>query len=527
MNGFDYNRYGNYIFEQTSVMPDDLNRRLKQYLEDDKILNKVAAVLPKLEDGEIHVVTLDSKDYDIVEGDYLYVKVDKSEPSYPKYSMWIVNDKSLFEKIDMGTLATILYQAGQEGSAVGYAANLLGSLVGVGDAGDAGTDEAAIAAIAGAITLMSNEKEIEPTQYFNRLSEVFENKYGESLKSFLETEFSGSAEVVALNLFRQEISPSVMRGLNLGSILLDVGLTVATFGGSAAVNASAKALQAGGRVASAASKAAKSTKAGAAVIRAGESALVGLKGVLARIPGWQALAGSQKLTHLGKHIKVGDVIKWKRGGKMVDHKVIKISQMGVQMQPVAGGAIFTKGYSDGKFLLSIDPGLANKILNSASINATNAGLALAGKKISDASAGKVEDGGDSSLAADAGELLGWYDALKADPAQYKSTIAESDMASLAEQVLDYKKGEGIIFKTTSGQQELAMALIITSLTPKSVKELNFEYSKLDASMTLSEVMMDELDGDVSILTNAYLDACLGEGDYIKAIRGIIARITKD
>ena len=177
----------------------------------------------------------------------------------------------------MGTLATILYQAGQEGSAVGYAANLLGSLVGVGDAGDAGTDEAAIAAIAGAITLMSNEKEIEPTKYFNRLSEVFENKYGESLKSFLETEFSGSAEVVALNLFRQEISPSVMRGLNLGSILLDVGLTVATFGGSAAVNASAKALQAGGRVASAASKAAKSTKAGAAVIRAGESALVGLK----------------------------------------------------------------------------------------------------------------------------------------------------------------------------------------------------------------------------------------------------------
>jgi hypothetical protein len=72
-----------------------------------------------------------------------------------------------------------------------------------------------------------------------------------------------------------------------------------------------------------------------------------------------------------------------------------------------------------------------------------------------------------------------------------------------------------------------MALIVTSLTPKSVKELNFEYSKLDADSTLSEVMRDELDGDVSILTNAYLDACLGEGDYIEAIRGIIARITKD
>jgi hypothetical protein len=120
--------------------------------------------------------------------------------------------------------------------------------------------------------------------------------------------------------------------------------------------------------------------------------------------------------------------------------------------------------------------------------------------------------------------MGWYDTLAADPNAYMSSLAEQDAASLAETILDLKKGSGL-FGNTTDQEELAMALIITSLTPEGAKKVAAEYNKIDASSSVYAVIDDELGGDLGMFAKAYWSACTGEGEYAGQVRNILSKIT--
>lgn len=509
-----YRNYGSRIVEQSATLSADADPRLKQYLEDDEFIEYLVGVLPTLEEGEDYELSVNKEEYGISPDDKIYARLNTIEGGKNNFTMWIMNDEVLYGGIDFNAAATLLYQAGQEGGAVGYVGNLLGSLIGVGDPGDAGTDEETVVAVAGAMAALAAERGADPKIYYDKLSEAFNSKYG-SMTDFLETEFSGRAETVALATFRQPISASVTRGMNLGSILLDIGLTIATFGGSTAVGAALKGAAAGTRV-------------GAKVIRAGEAVLTGTKGVLSRVPGWSKLAGSSRATYLGKEIKVGETINYvtktgKNAGKANPTKVLAIAEDGVQLQG-ANNVIFKASHSD--FILSIDPGLANKILNGANISATKAGLALATKKTSDlVGANAVDQGaGGPSFAGQAAEVMGWYDTLAADPNAYMASLAEQDATNLAETILDLKKGSGL-FGNTTDQEELAMAIIITSLTPDGAKKVAAEYNKIDSSMSVYAVIDDELGGDLGMFAKAYWSACTGEGAYTGPVKNILSKIT--
>jgi hypothetical protein len=511
--------YGNYIAEASAVLSEELNPRLKQYLEDDPFLEYLATKFSSLESGETYELTdLPKSEYGLREEDNIWVKVDKSDPKIPKFMMWIMNDEYLYGGIDFNLAATILYEAGNVGSAVGYVGNLIGGLFGKGDPGDSGTDEDTVVAVCGAMAAIAAEKSVDPKLYYDKLAEAFNQKYG-SLTDFLETEFSGRAESAALAAFRQPIDASVSRGLNLGSILLDIGLTIVTFGGGTAV---AGALRGAG-------VAAKSTRIGAGVVNVGSKLLKGPAAIAARFGGWVGLSAAQKTTYLGSAVKVGEEISYitrtgKNAGAANACKIIDITENGVQLQNVAKGNTFMASLDD--FVLGVPAATGNRILDAAGLTATAAGLALATKKTSDivgASSSDVNADG-ANWAEKGAEIMGWYDTLAADPNQYMASLGGSDAAGLAQAILDLKKGSGL-FGNTTDQEELAMALIILSLTPEGAKQVKDEYAKLD-DVPVYAVIDDELGGDMGLFAKSYWSACTGEGNMTGPIKGILAKIRK-
>lgn len=508
--------YGNYIVESAAVLSDQLDPRLKQYLEEDIFIEKLVEDFKKATDGQTIELSLNKSDYGIKEEDNIWVKIDKSDVKSPKFFMWIMNEEFMYGGIDFDLAATILYEAGNEGSAIGYIGNALGSLVGLGDPGDSGTDEATVVAVCGAMAAIAAEKGLDPKLYYDKLAEAFNNKHG-SLVDFLETEFSGRAESAALAAFRQPVDSSVARGLNMGQILFDIGLTLLTFGEGTLIT---KTLQASARGVEGALAA---TKVGRGILRAGK----GIGGVLARIPGWSKLAGASKATYLGQTIKIGEQIQYvtrtgKNIGRVSTVTVEAIDAAGVTLK-TAKGTIFNVPHG-ADFLLGINPGLANKILDSAAIPVT----ALALSKVDDvvgASAVDYEgEEANSNWLGKGAEIMGWYDTLTADPNYFMSSLQGQDAVSLAQAILDLKKGSGF-FGNTTDQEELAMALIIISLTPEGAKQVKAEYAKID-NAPVHAVLSDEIGGDLGMFTTAYWSACTGEGNFVGPINNILKKIRK-
>jgi hypothetical protein len=511
-----YRNYGSRIVEQAATLSADADARLKQYLEDDELIEYIAGELAGLEAGADVELEINNADYGIAPEDKIYARINTLEDGKTNFTMWIMNDEVIYGGIDFNAAATLLYQAGNEGGAVGYLGNLLGTLVGAGDPGDSGTDEETVVSVAGAMAAIAAERGVDPELYYKKLTEVFNAKYG-SMVDFLETEFSGAAESVALSTFRQPISQSVARGLNVGSILLDLGLTIATLGGGTAIGSAIRGGAAG-------------VKGAVAATRVGSKVLTGAKGVLSRLPGWSKLAGSARATYLGKSIKAGETINYvtktgKNVGKVNPTKVLELTENGVKLQQTVGknAITFTASHSD--FVLGLDPGLANKVLDAANLSATQTALALAGKKASEiADFSRDEIGqGDAPWLGTAAEFMGWYDTLKADPSSYIESLQDQDAATLAEEILNLKKGTGI-FGNTTDKEELAMALIITSLTPDSAKKVAAEYNKIDPSMSVYAVIEDELGGDLGMFAKAYWSACTGEGAYVGPVSNIVSKI---
>ena len=313
----------------------------------------------------------------------------------------------------------------------------------------------------------------------------------------------------------------------MGMILFDLGLTIATLGGGTAIGTSIRGGAAGVKGAMA------STRVGSKALTVGSKVLTGVKGVLSRLPGWSKLAGSVRATYLGKVIKVGDTIPYRAVGKTAVTKgkptmckILNITDEGVTMTGTFNKVKvppFTANHAD--FIVNINPSLANKILDAANLSATTTGVALAGmkaKEMADFSRDEIGQG-DTPWLGTAAEFMGWYDTLKADPSSYVESLQDQDAATLAEEILNLKKGTGIVGNTTD-KEELAMALIITSLTPDSAKKVAAEYNKIDPSMSVYAVIEDELGGDLGMFAKAYWSACTGEGAYVGPVSNIVSKI---
>jgi hypothetical protein len=517
-----YKNYGSLLLEQgPAVISDDLNARLKGYLDNDQLLTKLGELLTKYDDGEYELTDLDPTTFGIVAEDRLFVKVDKSDKKAPKFMMWIMNEQFLWGDLDLETAAKLL-KAGGEGTSW-YEKGAVGAIGSFFSGGgeDSGTDEDAIASVAGAIAQVAAEKGVDPQIYFDKLDEIFKQQNGTTIKDFLETEFSGYAEVVSCNMFRRKIDASVWRGLNIWTILGDVALTIVTFGGSEAFVAGLR----GANAANAANKAVKTSTAAKASFALGKGVkaiadITQLSKVFAKLDKARKLAALEKVG-----VKVGGPsFKWiSSAGKTGTATITKVSDDGLGLIVSYGGKspMFT-GWD--KLLTQLSPNTATSVLTAAGVNMTAKGV-LAAKKAGEigSSSGGAED---ANYLEKGAEVLGYYDTLAADPNAYIENAKQQGASDIASMLLDLKNGSGLFGNTTS-QEECSIALLITGLTPDMAKEVSAEYQKIDAKMNVYAVLNDELSGDIAIFAKAYWSACTGEGDDYKAgISAVYSKIKK-
>lgn len=523
-----YENYLTPVLEQgPAVISDDLNTRLKGYLDNDQLLTKLGEILTAFDEGEYELTSLDKTAFGISEEDRLFVKVDKSEKSAPKFFMWIMNDQFLWGDIDMEVAAAMLKAAGEgtswnERGIIGG----IGSFFGGNGSGDAGTDEETIASLAGAFAQIAAAKSVDPQMYFDKLDEIFKSKYGKSIQDFMEEEFGGYGEVVSCNLYRRKIEPSVLRGLNIWSILGDVALTVVTFGGSAAFTAGLK----GAQVASAASKASKLAKAsGMAAASAGLGRTVG------------AIADITRLSVLfGKLDKARKLAALEKAGVVVGKEFVWVSQAGKTGKAALIGETADKSRllisyggkspiatSYSTLLTQLSPATAQSVLTAANVQKGVIAAGVADIAVKVDSAGETPQGAEEpGLGAKGAEAMGWYDTMAADPSAYIENAKQQGASDIASMLLDLKNGSGL-FGNTTDQEECSIALLITGLTPEMAKEVSVAYGKIDAKMNVYAVLDDELGGDISTLAKAYWTGCTGEGDeYKPAITNILEKIKK-
>jgi hypothetical protein len=520
-----YNRYADHrINEQVAVISDDMKERLRQYLENDSFLEKLSDLFLDLDDGETTTSTelqISGKKFGIMEKDIIHVRVDKSDDKSPKFYMWVMNEDHMYDGVDFQRAAELLWRSGQGGGALGAVGNAIGALVGAGDAGDAGTQDDDLMGIAGALCKIAGERSIDPVVYFNKLSKTFSESKGESLVEFLETEYSGRAEAAILNMFRQKVDPSWERGTNLGAILLDIGITAATLGMGTFASASLKGVGAGAvTTANYINKGTKAIKGLAPILRL-QKAWTGMGATLKAAKLRKLVRTEQALEYTGK-IKtiVNGVAKFTVSPKPIQKfvhsvvkgrvywhnldkagKIIKVSKAGQVLKGIPGPTLANLAVDGGakltaKSLAVLVPKTATKIAKTVG----GVGAVVADGDVS----------GDGNGLEIAGEVLGWYDTMTADPNAYLEDLVGKSEDNLANMIWELSEGTGIWGNTTN-KEELAIALIITSLTPGSAKKVQTAFADLETeSRTIHSILVDELGGNLEDIATTWWSACTGE-----------------
>ena len=483
---FYRNYTGSYLNESAATLSSDPKQRIAEYLDNPDILKELANTLNSLENGTTITLSIDKSKYGINAEDNIIVRIDKADPNAPKFIMWIENEKILFGSVDFSVAANIVKDA----------------IAGM------GTDEETVAAVAGAFVKIANENAIDPLRYFEKFSAAFPSiSGGESLKDYIEGDFSGRAEVTALAAFQLPIEPSVARGITdqWGTILVDLTLAAVTFGGSYAATLSAKGAVAGARVAA---KGTQIAARGGKIAKGAGTALTTVGKGLEWIS--TGLGSFYKMSNVAKGAAVEKALgqtggKWiaKSGAEYTVKNFDKAKGV-FQLEKVGGGNVLSYG-ADEMMRLSGAPFQANA-LNAVGITAVSVGAVANRDTAMDTSDLSFQ----GNMAEDTFELLGYYDAMASDPNKFITSI--KGMAApeqIAQQLKNYADGSGF-FGNTSDQEELGIALMLMYMNPIMAKEVNDKFSKLKG-MDLYAMVDDELEDVMGYFAKAYLHATLGLG----------------
>lgn len=490
-----YKGYGQKINEAApAVISDDPKERLKGYLENDALLTELSKQFKNIKDGEVATLTNLNKDtFGIMKDDNLVVRIDKKDPNTPKYYMWIENEKTLYGDIDFEIAANIVKDA----------------MKGM------GTNNDKVAGVAGIFIKIAADRNVDPKKYFDKLSEAF-SKIGEgnSLKDWLEDDFSGRSEVCALNAYQLPIEASAWRGFtdNWLTIVGDVALGVLTLGGSYAFEGVVKA--GSGLV-----KTGEALKGARGIFQGGKVTRTVGQGVELLGKGLELLAPAKKaFSELPLVDKLKGVEKagYTAGSEWISSKG---TTHVIQSIDKSTGKILLKSNSTGKVWSStVDAfmSLANieaskKILTASGI-AISAGT-VAGTALTQGVASTTSTNKDLEFQGnwleDTGEFLGYYDAMAADPNKFINSLSKSS-DQIAQSLKDYKEGTGF-FGNTTDQEELAIVLTIMNLNRATAKLVSERYKKLTGS-SVANLINDELEGGMAEFASAHWYALTGEGD---------------
>lgn len=476
--------YANFIVESKAVLSDDPKQRLVDYLSNEELLSELSKIFKNFKPGSINYLeNINKEKYGILNNDKLVVRVEKKDNN-TKYYVWIENEKTLYGDIDFSIAANILKSA----------------MKGL------GTDEKTVAGVAGVFIKLATDRNIDPKKYFEKLEEEF-NKIGEgeTLKEWIEGDFSGRAEVCALNAFQLPIESSSLRGFadNWINIFTDVSLGMLTLG-SPYIFKGLYNLIRGGNVIK------KSVKAANTASKLSNSSK--LKAIS---DSFKALSIKDKVLGLEKAgFKVGSEFIAKSGRPYIVSSINKKDGMITLIEKQSNKKI---KYSIEEFMRIVNAKDAINILKlvGLSIPAGLINSSVKGSIDSQNINNQLEFRGNTM--EDIGEFLGYYDALTANPSSFINSLNVA-AEELAQKLKDFKEGTGL-FGNTTDQEELAIALIILNLNRETAKLVSEKYKKLTGS-TIVNLIEDELEEDMAYFAEAYWYGLTGEGN-----ESTITRIT--
>ena len=527
-----YMDYGKRLTEQANAptaFSEDTNERIKQYLDaNENLLSDIDAVYQTVPDGTVKetFIELDSNKYAVLSGDEFTMIIDKSDANAPRISISIENEKLLLAGVDLDAAAGYVYK----------------SMDGM------GTYEDMYAGALAAITKVLLDKGVSQRGQ-QRVFDIFNNKAfgtkfeGENLDDWIDGDFDGRAEACALALARRPIPKSMIRGVNWGTIFMDVGmliLAVPTLGASLAATSAGRAAISGGR---AVTKLAKTVKNSRRVTKATNKAKAigkAIKGgkIMARVTptmtkAWKALGTAGRLAKAKAFMPVGKTVEWLSKAKNVSNvRVMKYFKNAagktmVKLQNVASGGKL----AGGAFSASVDSLLLNAgkaggmSMKTFTKFAAVAGLMLPVSKLETGNlegvAGEDEEMDDMFNPYNPAELLGYYDQTTADPVKAMNQYKQLAAADLATQLHDAMDG------WTDNSDELAIALMVMSMDKQVAIDTKTAYEKAYPGTNFyNDVIGNELESDMEQIVGNYWAAITGDGPHVANVNKYVGFIAK-
>ena len=211
------------------------------------------------------------------------------------------------------------------------------------------------------------------------------------------------------------------------------------------------------------------------------------------------MSKAMKVARLNRLAKSGKALQYTGGGAnatQVPKIIAKIEKGRVYWRGSGGGAVAGPSINNlvshggltlmPSSLAMLVPGNAKKIAAAASVGT------------------RLDTAGSSTNFA---EIMGWYDTLTADPESYVEDVKTEGSDKLAETLLMLKDGSGI-FGNTTDQEELQIALILTSINSETARKVETEYQRKGEG-TVSELINDELGGDLATITSGVWAGLIG------------------
>jgi hypothetical protein len=519
-----YGNYGAMLNEQNAVavFSNEPDERLKQYLDaNEGLLTELDKIFNEAQDGTMKeaYLELDAGKYQIMDGDELNIVIDRTDPDDEKIILNLENEEILLGDLNLTTLAGYVYKS-MDGAGT-YEDMYAGSMAAiVKDLADRG---------------ISQRGQQRVFDIFN--NRVFGTKYeGESLDEWINGDFDGRAEACAMAIAKRPIPKSMLRGINWGTIGLDVLLFAIPYIGPY-VGMAVKGAKTAAITAKVASKVARAKKAVAgakkykAIQKAYKAGRAFTRITKPMITAWKGLKTAVRLKYAQKFMPVGKVVTWTSKTGQKTFGVVK-----KWTKTKNGWRVFVQNSSKtGKLEAGLLTGPSGVGLDRLMMSAGKAGgpsMSLAtkiavGAGITGLSKGETGnlDGSPNVDPAVAGEgsaemdpmfnpynpaeLMGYYDQSKADPAkamaQYKN-LAAGELATALHDAMD---------GWTDNSDELAIALMVLSMDKQTAIAVKTEYETMYAGTKFyADVIANELESDMEQIVGNYWAALTGDGPHV-------------
>ena len=446
----------------------------------------------------------------IADADYKVV-INKTALADGKTGIWIDYDSTakLIEGLDLDYITTQLNRAADK------------TFLGI----DFGTNEEKMASVAGAIYAYCYEKNASPKEVLKAIGARYQERFGESMLTMIDNEFTGSPDVFARGLFGDDLDPSdVTAALGVDaaqSLIFDLVLTVGAYAATAVSFGGASGAAAISTVKLASTfknivtlgRASKQIKNLETAVVAGEEALTAAKLYYKSVTAAERVAAATKLRQGGAAVSLAaeevNVLKGVKNFASIEKFLIPTQGGAMSLNSGKMAAEMAKDaptfFQSLKELARIAPKAVKQALSN--LDPKTAALIVGGASLGlDAAPDVIASmkGGEPMEAGSSGQL------------------DDKKLVQLCDELRKEAKGY------TGGDGELKIAFTMLSLTPETWIKLNDAWNKnnADDGTLYDYCVSSELSGDLAVLVDGYLGGIAGVGELSGSIQSIKDNLEK-